>query len=491
MKDRKPKYPGRVELTPVPGQTNIYDMRRADQPEEEGDALSKANLLTDETAAALGLDPADNPQVNDALGRSAYKIANRFRIGDTLTTIRTDLSENWALCNGAPVYRDAGTNAEFYRLLRSGVAARDIASPWGDKTGYDVTRANNWWVTRFSAYYDENSRVVCAGMYDPYSGETKRIYRPEVTNANINFVGIAWDGERYVACYIYDVYDDTAPAFRFYTSTDLENWTLAGEHTPQRPPGTSEGYGQLRFIWDGAAYRAAAQREGYADHNVYTYDKSFNYVGINPAEYSDIYAADGLFVIGGNGDTQRYVSFFEPGSTTALHTRSVVGGSPNSVLVFERYNGDNYISIPLGTGGSQTSLIIYNKASNTFSSVSVENICTVTPYLGRVHIDRTLNEITLVMYPYYIDATSYLYLAKASLSADLTNPDSFTISKFIPYQQGTPTTLSNLIRDENGELTYIKATISRDMTIAGPHPRSLPLITSEEAYTYIKIEEGE
>lgn len=51
MKDRVPTYPGRVELIPVAG--NIYDMRRADQPVEEGTDLNKATLLTDETAAAI------------------------------------------------------------------------------------------------------------------------------------------------------------------------------------------------------------------------------------------------------------------------------------------------------------------------------------------------------------------------------------------------------------------------------------------------------
>lgn len=456
-----------------------------------GDALSKANLLTDETAAALGLDPEDNPQVNDALARGAYKIANRFQIGDTLTTIRTDLSENWALCNGATVYRDSGgTNATLYALLRPDVAARDIASPWGTKTGYDVTKANNWWVTRFAAYSDGNGRYICAGLYDPYSGETKVVYRPEVTGADIDFVGIAWDGERYVACYIYDVYLDTAPAFRFYTSTDLENWTLAGEHTPTTPPGTSSYYGTLRFVWDGAAYRAAAQYEGYASHNVYTYDKNFSFLGMNAADYSDIYAADGLFVIGGSGSSQNYVSLFEPGSVTALHTRSIVGDSQYANLVFERYSGDNYVGIPLGSL-TQDTLIVYNKSTNKFSSESISDICAVAPYLGRVHIDKTLNEITLVLYPGSIDTTTYLYLAKASLSADLTSAASYTVSQFIPYQQGTPTTMGNLIRDENGELTYIEDQIYRDMTIAGPHPRRLPLITSEEVYTYIKIEEGE
>lgn len=52
MKDRVPTYPGRVKLTPVVGQTNIYDLEMADQPTENGTGLNKA--LFDYSMAAIG-----------------------------------------------------------------------------------------------------------------------------------------------------------------------------------------------------------------------------------------------------------------------------------------------------------------------------------------------------------------------------------------------------------------------------------------------------
>ena len=55
MQDRVSLYPGRVTLTPVAGQENTYDMKRADQPTQEGDPLSKDTLLKDTTAALFGL----------------------------------------------------------------------------------------------------------------------------------------------------------------------------------------------------------------------------------------------------------------------------------------------------------------------------------------------------------------------------------------------------------------------------------------------------
>lgn len=57
MKDRVPTYPGRVTLTPVSGQTNTYDMARADAPVEAGMPLNKSTLMPDALATALGLDP--------------------------------------------------------------------------------------------------------------------------------------------------------------------------------------------------------------------------------------------------------------------------------------------------------------------------------------------------------------------------------------------------------------------------------------------------
>ena len=80
MKDRVPLYPGRVTLTPVPGQANTYDMVRADQPTQEGTPLNKANLLADAVAAKLGL--TGDPTPNDALDALADQKANKQQSAD-------------------------------------------------------------------------------------------------------------------------------------------------------------------------------------------------------------------------------------------------------------------------------------------------------------------------------------------------------------------------------------------------------------------------
>ena len=61
MYDREPLYPGRVKLTPVSGQSNVYDMVRADQPAQAGSPLNKNTFLKDTTAALFGKTSAALP----------------------------------------------------------------------------------------------------------------------------------------------------------------------------------------------------------------------------------------------------------------------------------------------------------------------------------------------------------------------------------------------------------------------------------------------
>jgi hypothetical protein len=66
MKDRIPVYPGRIQLVPSPADDDLFILTRADDPTQEGTPLNKASLLSDATAALIGLTGSD-PTVNDAL----------------------------------------------------------------------------------------------------------------------------------------------------------------------------------------------------------------------------------------------------------------------------------------------------------------------------------------------------------------------------------------------------------------------------------------
>lgn len=67
MKDRVPKYPGRVLITPEDGSAAFYaTVARADEPVEVGTPINKAALLSDDTAKMLGFTMDDDPTVSDA-----------------------------------------------------------------------------------------------------------------------------------------------------------------------------------------------------------------------------------------------------------------------------------------------------------------------------------------------------------------------------------------------------------------------------------------
>lgn len=53
MVDRVPTNPGRVQLVPVSGQENVFDLTMADGATVEGTPLNKLTLLQDATAAAI------------------------------------------------------------------------------------------------------------------------------------------------------------------------------------------------------------------------------------------------------------------------------------------------------------------------------------------------------------------------------------------------------------------------------------------------------
>lgn len=78
MKDRIPTYAGRIRLTPVENQPNVYDTERADEPIQEGTPLNSQNLLSDETAELLGFSQDSTP--NDAFVALLEKINNGSKI---------------------------------------------------------------------------------------------------------------------------------------------------------------------------------------------------------------------------------------------------------------------------------------------------------------------------------------------------------------------------------------------------------------------------
>lgn len=94
MRDRDAEYPGRIRLTPVQGEENLYDVEAADVPIEAGTPFNKATMLTDATAALMNLD--DSATVDDMLSALATRLtsvnSNTSALNTQVTSINTKLS---------------------------------------------------------------------------------------------------------------------------------------------------------------------------------------------------------------------------------------------------------------------------------------------------------------------------------------------------------------------------------------------------------------
>lgn len=85
MNDRISNHPNRWKLTPVTGQTNVYDLERADDPTVAGTPLNKATFLPDAVAAAVeaatgASDVALPADALDALASAMTDIGTRTNV---------------------------------------------------------------------------------------------------------------------------------------------------------------------------------------------------------------------------------------------------------------------------------------------------------------------------------------------------------------------------------------------------------------------------
>ena len=120
MKDRTPKYPGRVKLVPVDGQDNVFDMTRADEATEGGTPYDKLTILTDETAALFGLsDEAVPDDMFRAIRDKFDDVDQEFEDREQTFTVAVPVS--WAA--------DA-TNGGYYQTVAvAGILASDNPVP--------------------------------------------------------------------------------------------------------------------------------------------------------------------------------------------------------------------------------------------------------------------------------------------------------------------------------------------------------------------------
>lgn len=135
MKDRTPKFPGRVKLKPVAGQTDTYDMTRADDPDDTGTPFNTRTMLQDSTGRFLRL-PYANPLVDDAFRHMVDRIVP---IGTIRTSPAQSLGDAWLKCDGSAI--TYGNYPQLCQLLRNSTEAVSWSSN-AFPTSYNINKSS-------------------------------------------------------------------------------------------------------------------------------------------------------------------------------------------------------------------------------------------------------------------------------------------------------------------------------------------------------------
>ena len=167
--DRIPTYPGRVKLTPVAGQENIFDMVRADAPVEAGTPINKA--LFDSITAVI-------EATAHAVDNKLFELAKRVTVGSLAVGSAFGLYENGVL---VPYIKIATSYEKTNRALviRMDCAKMEPFSAANETGAYSGGKIDRWLTGEFYNSLDVATQSVLAettlGMYD-YSSISRKVF---------------------------------------------------------------------------------------------------------------------------------------------------------------------------------------------------------------------------------------------------------------------------------------------------------------------------
>ena len=134
MHDRVPTYPGRIKLVPVSGKDGVYDVKRADEPVQEGTPLNKKTLFSDTSSLLYGFGP-------DAVPDNAFQL-----LGLTANTKVYGFVVHVQSKNGVPI---SGAKISGVTPISS---SSSITDEDGNMIGYATSSKPN--ITVSSSYID-------------------------------------------------------------------------------------------------------------------------------------------------------------------------------------------------------------------------------------------------------------------------------------------------------------------------------------------------
>lgn len=465
MKDRIPKYPGRVMLTPVSGQTNIYDMVRADEPEEVGTPLNKNTFLTDETAEELGLDPADDPTPNDAFNAIGKNSA--AKVGDIKETMRTDLGDNWVLCNGDAIPEDAYPdlrellpyNTEWKRLYEGYSYFRPMS-----ETGF-------WYI---SAYFNDAqpNNFKSAMVYDSNTGTTIKITCPTIADSTAyGMFGMTHDGKQFIL----GVYDKTGSKIYLFTSADLETWV---ECLQAAKDGNTAPYD---ITFDGtyilvlaAYYNNSSKYQTYVysiTPDTWTKNTLWNFTTNESDKRYFRICPYGLWSLTYDSETTAYI--YNSGATTQAFNYSTSSYGGKFVFFNDRY----VFTAEDGNDGSMHDTIVYDivdKTKTTFYWYKAVGKSSSYFYLRGLKYNKNTNEWEL-----NIDGDG-VYISYISADANPSDNTQYRFEKVIAHPTGLSMKNERMGLDRS-QMRYVSGT---EMYVNNPNVKYLPTHDGD-TYKYI------
>lgn len=172
-------------------------------------SYAKDETLSNETKTLFGLDASAVPD-------DAFKKIRIDKVGDTLTTARTDLGESWALCNGD--YLDATEYAELGSVIHDRTWNRDSSSIGNMKT-YGYAFGNGYYVA-IGVDYDTKSTLKVMykqAISDEWTVKTIITDFPTTTYGNCTL--------KFLNGNFVFVYSDSTQCYGYYASNPSDTWT--------------------------------------------------------------------------------------------------------------------------------------------------------------------------------------------------------------------------------------------------------------------------
>lgn len=147
VKDRMPKYPGRVKMIAVPGQPDTYDMVRADDPTEPGTPINRALFESIKTDINDAIQAIDN---------KVFEFSQWSEVGTLADGASFGLYENGVL-NQYVKLKDNYEGTGRVLVVRRGITHHAALYTTG-KIYYSQTDVDAWLNGDFLARLDANTR---------------------------------------------------------------------------------------------------------------------------------------------------------------------------------------------------------------------------------------------------------------------------------------------------------------------------------------------